>query len=204
MTLRFEAFESYFVVFPSNPAAAASSASNTEKNFPDLMEIQTLDRAWDVSFDPSLGTPAQVRFETLEDWTRRTEPGLRHYSGIATYRTTFDLGTPESAIEPSAVHLDLGEVRVMARVRVNGKDCGVVWTAPWRVDISRVVKRTANSLEIEVANLWPNRMVGDAATPDQKYARTTYRPYKADDSSLSSGLLGPVRVVKMVFEKKNN
>jgi hypothetical protein len=65
------------------------------------------------------------------------------------------------------------------------------------VDISRAVKGTANTLEIEVANLWPNRMIGDAATPERKFTQTTYRPYKADDALLSSGLLGPVRVVKM-------
>ena len=90
----------------------------------------------------------------------------------------------------------------MARVRVNGTDCGVVWTAPWRVDISRAVKGTANTLEIEVANLWPNRMIGDAATPDRKFTQTTYRPYKADDALLSSGLLGPVRVVKMSLREE--
>ena len=201
LPLRFEPFESYFVVFPAAPvAAAAPSVGNIEKNIPDLREIKSLDRPWDVAFDPAMGAPPNVRFENLEDWTQRIEPGIKHYSGIATYRTTFDLDSPGLLNERAAIQLDLGNVQVMARVRVNGKDCGVAWTAPWRVDIGGAVKPGGNTLEIEVANLWPNRMIGDVAFPDRKFAETTYRPYKADDTLLSSGLLGPVRIVKMSFQ----
>jgi hypothetical protein len=197
MELRFNPFESFFVVFPAKATTAAFFAGHPAENFPEPVHVQTIERPWDVSFDPSMGAPAQVGFERLEDWTRRAESGIRHYSGIATYRTSFDLGTSNAPIDPSGVHLDLGEVQVMARVRVNGRDCGVVWTAPWRVDISRAVQRTDNTLEIEVANLWPNRMIGDAASPGREFTRTTFRPYKGSDSLLSSGLLGPVRIVKM-------
>ena len=82
----------------------------------------------------------------------------------------------------------------MARVLVNGKDCGVAWTAPWRVDISDAAKASGNTLEIEVANLWSNRMIGDAEILDKAYTRTTYRPYKAGQPLLPSGLLGPVTI----------
>jgi hypothetical protein len=194
--LHFEPFESYFVVFPTRRSAAVASPGAGARNFSECTELQTLTGAWDVSFDASLGAPASVRFETLQDWTQRPEPGIKYYSGIAAYRTTFHLPAEPVAAASQAILLDLGQVRVMARVRVNGADCGVVWTAPWRVDISRALKPGSNTLEIEVANLWPNRMIGDAALPELKFARTTYRPYKAGDPLLPSGLLGPVRLLK--------
>jgi hypothetical protein len=145
-----------------------------------------------VTFEPGLGAPTSARFERLEDWTTRPEEGIRHYSGIATYRTRFDLPAAEGEQLGGARFLDLGEVQVMARVRVNGVDCGVAWTAPWRVDVGDALRPGENSLEIEVANLWPNRMIGDAAAPESAVSRTTYRPYEASDPLLPSGLLGPV------------
>jgi hypothetical protein len=132
----------------------------------------------------------------LEDWTRRPEPGLKYYSGMATYRSSFNVDAAAISSAGSRLLLELGKVEVMARVRVNGKDCGVVWTAPWQVDISRAVKSGDNKLEIEVANLWPNRMIGDATFPDQKFTQTTYRPFKAGDPLLPSGLIGPVKLLQ--------
>ena len=197
IALRFEPCESYFVVFPTRKSGATvAPPSRGAQNFAQFTELGTLDRAWDVAFDPAMGAPAQVRFEKLADWTQRPEPELQHYSGMATYRTTFDLPAAEFSNRKAALYLDLGAVQVMARVRVNGTDCGVVWTAPWRVDISRAARVAGNTLEIEVANLWPNRMIGDAAAPDRPYTQTTYRPYKAGDALLPSGLLGPVRLLK--------
>jgi hypothetical protein len=197
LPLRFEPYESYFVTFPWKQAAAAVAPDErAAPNFHDFTELQNLEGQWDVSFDPTMGAPAQVRFEKLEDWTQRPEPGLRHYSGIATYRTSFDLPAGAAAGPVSGLHLDLGNVHVMARVRVNGKDCGVVWTAPWRLDVSRALKSTGNILEIEVANLWPNRMIGDASSPERMFSQTTYRPFKAGDALLPSGLLGPVKLLQ--------
>ena len=195
--LSFDAYESYFVIFPRGQSAAAIGPPiPAPRNFVEFAEIGILDRAWDVSFEPAMGAPALVRFEKLDDWTQRPESGLKHYSGMATYRTTFDL-PPSSKPAESPLYLDLGRVEVMARVRVNGTDCGVVWTAPRRVDISQAVEAAGNTLEIEVANLWPNRMIGDAASPERKYAQTTYRPFKAGDPLLPSGLLGPVRLLEV-------
>jgi hypothetical protein len=196
--LRFEPFESGFVVFPTRKAAVAAAPPTTStRNFTELAGSGRIEGPWAVSFDPSMGAPAEVRFDRLDDWTTRPEPGLKHYSGIATYRTAFDL--PPSAIANQApLFLDLGRVEVMARVRVNGTDCGVVWAAPWRVDIRQATRPAGNTLEIEVANLWPNRMIGDAASPQPKFTQTTYRPYQAEDPLLPSGLLGPVRLMKTV------
>jgi hypothetical protein len=118
-----------------------------------------------------------------QDWTTRDERGIKYYSGIATYRKTFDLPkeTPAGSREPGRkIYLDLGTVHGMARVRLNGKDLGVAWCAPWQIEITGAVKDRANLLEIDVANRWSNRMLGDQQPPD-KDVRTDKWP---------SGLLG--------------
>ena len=193
--LHLEAYESYFVVFPNHPSAA-SQVDQAAENFPVAKELATLEGSWEVTFDVTMGAPARVTFDKLEDWTARPEVGVKYYSGIATYTKTFKITQSLIAAMHTPLFLDLGELQVMARVRVNGTNCGVVWTAPWRVDISQAVHAGDNQLEIEVANLWPNRMIGDAISPEKAYTQTTYRPYKAGDPLLPSGLLGPVRLLK--------
>ena len=91
------------------------------------------------------------------------------------------------------MYLGLDRVRNVARVRLNGKDLGVVWTAPWQVDITQAVKPTANELAIDVVNLWPNRLIGDAAlAPQERLTKTNVTKFKKDSPLLPSGLLGPV------------
>jgi hypothetical protein len=200
-----------------------------------------------VSFDPKWGGPESVVFEKLEDWTKRPEEGIRHYSGTAIYWKTFDL--PQNVFEKSnspsrkaggsdarasgeglcplsgpdrptlpkgsvnfrtrsqgsgvrgkesgrRLYIDLGTVQSIARVRLNGHNLGIVWTAPWRVEITDAVKPTGNKLEIDVVNLWPNRLIGDAGLPPEKrYTVTNVQTYKKDSPLLPSGLLGPVSVM---------
>jgi len=132
---------------------------------------------WEVSFDPEWGGPGRVRFRELHDWSRRSEPGVKHYWGIATYTGSFDLA---ESLRPGRgpILLDLGVVHSLARVRLNGRDKGVVWCAPWRVDVTEAVRAKGDRLEIEVANLWPNRLIGDKALPpEQRVAWTTWNPY---------------------------
>jgi hypothetical protein len=94
------------------------------------------------------------------------------------------------------LHLDLGKVKNVAQVRLNGKDLGVVWTAPWQVEITDAVKPAGNLLEIDVVNLWPNRLIGDAALPPEKRLTTTnVTAYTKDSPLLPSGLLGPVTLL---------
>jgi len=134
-----------------------------------------------------------VVFEKLDDWTERAESGIKFYSGKATYHKTFEL--PEAAQgAKKRLYLDLNRVRNVAHVRLNGKDLGVVWTAPWQVDITQAVKRTGNRLEIDVVNLWPNRLIGDAALPSGKRLTKTnvQKFYRGKHNPLPSGLLGPV------------
>ena len=133
-----------------------------------------------------------LEFAALADWRQPAPSAVRQFSGIASFRRTFDLPA-ELPAAPSHLWLDLGTVHCMARVRLNGHDLGVVWTAPWSVDIARAVRPRDNQLEIDVANLWPNRLIGDAGQPAaQRHTWTTWNPYQATDPLLPSGLLGPV------------
>lgn len=159
---------------------------------------------WTVRFAPGWGAPESVVFDRLVAWDKHPDDGIKHFSGTATYRKAFKL-TVDQARGP--VRLQLGEVRYVARVRVNGKDLGVVWTSPWIVDLTGTVKTGENDLEIGVTNLWVNRLIGDAGLPKnrrltktniylQEGARTVkpYQGYCSKDPLVTSGLLGPVRL----------
>ena len=183
--------------------------------------VQELTGSWDVEFESEWfcdgktevggqkpeAEKVKVVFEKLEDWTKRPEDGIKYYSGTATYRKTFDVKSDVCSPE-SAVYLDLGEVRDIAAVRLNGKNLGIVWCAPWQVDISGVVRRQGNTLEIDVVNQWPNRLIGDSGlAADKQVAKTTYqmelsnRRLKPDNPLMPSGLLGPVRILVVDDEK---
>ncbi len=147
---------------------------------------------WDVQFTPGWGAPERVTFEQLKDWTQRPEEGIRHYSGKATYRKKFVL--PES-LQDKRLCLDLGTVRDLATVRLNGRDLGTLWLAPWRVDITNAARPGENVLEIEVINPWNNRLVGDMKLPPEKrYTFLVVNTLPANTPLLPAGLLGPVTV----------
>ena len=182
--LRFAPGQSYFVVFRKGPRPSGT-------NFPEVKPIAELTGPWEVHFVPKWGGPERVKFAVLEDWRKRPEDGIRFYSGEATYRHVFSLQSSRGRI-----FLDLGRVAVMAQVKLNGKDLGVVWTDPYRVDITAAVKPGENALEITVANLWSNRLIGDQSLPaERRFTFTTWSPYTKDSPLLESGLLGPVRLM---------
>jgi hypothetical protein len=208
--LRFAAHQSYFIIF-DEMANASPTSDPTIRNFEEAPQAAIVGGPWEVGFDTAWGGPHNVTFDTLQDWTTREEKGIKYYSGTATYHTSFLL--PE---RPGAkMRLDLGEVHCIARVRVNGVDLGVVWCAPWQVDISKAIKHGENQLEIDVANLWVNRLIGDEALPDDgikgkkfpdwllrdkprtsgRYTFCPVRFYKADSPLQKSGLIGPVQIL---------
>ena len=189
--MRFEAAQSFFVVFRTPIKASAATAQNFSIPIP----VFSLNGSWDVSFDPRWGGPEKSTFDALGDWSQRTEPGIKYYSGKALYRKTFEF--PDKLPTSGQKYIfDLGAVKNLARVRLNGLDLGVVWCAPWRVDASSALVKGTNRLEIEVANLWPNRLIGDLSLPEnQRIAWTTRNPYQKDSPLLPSGLLGPVTVL---------
>lgn len=183
--LKFEAFQSWFVVFPRSSSLAGP---DSRENFPEQRLLQELTGAWDVAFDPQWGGPDHVVFGRLQDWSLSDDPRIRYYSGKAVYTKEFNF----KAVAGAAVFLDLGAVKNIARVAVNGKDLGIVWTAPWQIDISSALRGGSNQLRIEVINLWPNRLIGDAGLPAEKRLTHTNIAFKSDAPLLSSGLLGPV------------
>lgn len=192
--LEFDPCGSWFVVF-REPAAAhpAMAKSNTATPQP----LTELSGPWTVHFDPKWGGPESAQFDQLVSWTTRSEPGIKFYSGTATYEKSFDL--PPSAIRhpPSKLWLDLGDVRELAEVKVNGQSCGITWVPPFRADITGAVTSGANRLEIEVVNFWPNRIIGDASLPPaQRLTRTNIRKLTANTPLMESGLFGPVQILQ--------
>jgi hypothetical protein len=166
--------------------------------------VQELAGSWKVSFDPRWGGPGSVEFSSLVSWTKRPEEGIKFYSGKATYWKTFDVDRGSTA--KGRLFLDLGKAGHVAEVRLNGKNLGILWTAPWRVDITDAVRRTGNVLEIDVVNLWVNRVVGDLNLPREKRILETHDVFRfgmvqPTTPLLDSGLLGPVAIYSAGFPK---
>jgi hypothetical protein len=152
---------------------------------------------WSVEFAPEWGGPKSVEFPSLVDWTARSEPGIRFYSGTAIYRKSLEI---KRVAAGKSLWLDLGDVCELAEVKINGQSCGIVWAPPFRVDITRALKPGPNQIEIEVVNFWPNRIIGDQALPEsERVTHTNIRELTRDTPLMPSGLLGPVRV--MVTDK---
>ncbi|MHB8973199.1 MAG: glycosyl hydrolase [Pirellulaceae bacterium] len=194
--LEFAPRQAWFVVFrkPLEPNRAGG------RNFPNVSIVATLEGPWQVAFDPRWGGPASVSFDGLVDWTTHPEPGVKYYSGKATYTRRFDL-PPSCPADGRTIYLDLGVVKNLADVRLNGVSLGVVWTAPWRVDMTSAVKTRDNQLEVDVINLWPNRLIGDAALPpEQRRTVTNVKKFTPDSPLLPSGLLGPVTIQTEIRE----
>jgi hypothetical protein len=149
---------------------------------------------WQVAFDPAMsGTDKPVTFSQLASWTTRDEPGIRHYSGTAAYTKTFEWNESAST---NRVWIDLGRIANIARVTLNGHDCGVVWTPPFRAEITHALRGGANALEICVANTWSNRLAGDRALPPVERKTWTTAPDRpANAPLLPAGLLGPVTLL---------
>ncbi len=192
--LRLTGQESGFVVFRKPPAKKAAQKENSQ-NFPQAQTLLTLSRPWNVSFDPKWGGPANITFATLSDWSQNPDEGIKYYSGKAVYRTSFDVAAPTA---PGNTSLSLGNVKNLASVRINGRDLGSVWCAPWSVNIpAGLLKPTGNQLEVTVANLWVNRLIGDNDQPaDKRFTSTTVGKVLSEKDIQPSGLLGPVRLQK--------
>ena len=213
--LHFEPMQSWFVIF--RPGAGPARGRT---NFAPLRTLRTLNGEWQATFDPKWGGPDRpVSFAELEDWSRHPDPRVRFYSGTVRYRKTITIPGAEVSGRQRLL-LDLGSLEVMARVWLNGKECGVAWKPPYLVDITAAARAGANRLEIDVVNLWINRMIGDEQLPEDstwkdpetltewpewfrsrnkrpsgRYTFTSCRHYKKDAPLVPSGLLGPVTLM---------
>jgi (4-O-methyl)-D-glucuronate---lignin esterase len=189
-----------FVVF-RKPAAQTflQIPAPKETAISDLDEALSQD--WRVSFEPGKGAPETLDLEHLVSWTEMPLPvsdeAVKYFSGTATYLKTVDIQARD-LVKGAHLWLDLGDVRELAAVKVNGVDLGIVWKTPYKVDVTDAIKPGKNDIEIKVTNLWVNRMIGDQQPwALKKYAFAGFTPYKADSPLLPSGLLGPVHIVSV-------
>ena len=195
--LKLEAYESQFIIFRKKAKNAATS--DLLVNFPEGKIIAEFSGTWNVSFDHSKRGPARpIVFKSLADWTLSNNDSIKYYSGTAVYRTSFELSELPSG---KKIMLNLGQLTAMAKVKVNGKDVGGVWTAPWQVDISSAAKSGNNKVEIFVVNNWMNRLIGDLQLPaEQRPTWSQNIPYKVDSQLQSSGLFGPVKIQEIDYK----
>ncbi len=180
--------DAVFVVF-------SGKADSDSYSKPALTETvaATVEGPWNIAFQTRRGAPETAVFDELESYTESEVFGIKYFSGVADYTKTVDLGKPEGRII-----IDLGTVGNLAEVYVNGKFCGTAWKQPFKVDITDAVREGGNELQIRVANLWVNRLIGDEQ-PDcpEKITFTDARHYRADSPLLPSGLIGPVKIIKL-------
>jgi hypothetical protein len=193
--LHLEPWGTVFVVF-RKPAKANSLT------LPKVVEteVATLDGSWNVAFQPGRGAPASITLDKLISWTDSTDAGVKYFSGTGTYTKTIQ-ASPEWFKKGAKLWIDLGDVKNLAEVTVNGKSLGIVWHAPYRVDATSALKPGANELSVKVINAWVNRLIGDQQ-PDAttKYTFADVKPYKANSPLQASGLVGPVKVCSTATE----
>lgn len=197
------------------------AASGKEKkvvfdSIPDPMEIKG---PWEVGFAPGWGAPEKIDFDNLISWPRHENPAIKYFSGSAVYRKT--LSIPDSfKAKGRKLFLDLGDVQVLARVHLNGKDLGCLWKPPFRIEITDALLSGENRLEVKVVNLWPNRLIGDEQLPEDcrftpggalsqlpdwfvkgtprtsgRKTFTSWKHWRKDARPLPSGLIGPARII---------
>jgi hypothetical protein len=156
-----------------------------------------LSRDWDITFFP--GIPSKTRVDQLKSWTEFDLPGQKYYSGKAMYHKTFEL-LPED-LNGNRLIIDLGNVKEMASVKINGQKLQVIWSAPFRFDLTPYLKAGTNDLEIEVVNMWVNRLIGDGKLPEnERITKTNINKFDAPDADKylrASGLMGPVKIMKV-------
>ncbi len=222
--LDFAKAQSFFIVFRNE---IKNDIQHNLKNFPKWKEIATLKGAWQVQFDPIWGGPAKpVIFSSLTDWTTSKVNGIKYFSGTAVYKKTFAV-SKSTLNNKLPLYIDMGLVKHIARVYINNKNLGVIWTAPWHLKIPEgLLKAGNNQLTIEVTNVWANRLIGDEQEPPDcewipgyisggyslkkfpnwflkkeprpskgRYCFTTWNYFTKDSPLVSSGLLGPVRII---------
>lgn len=187
MRLSLAARESFFVLL-----------TDTAENLPLLnkktpIKTEAIEGPWDVYFDKKMGGPGKVIFPKLTDWTQNSDPGIKYYSGTAIYKKEIFLKPKRQKIT-----IDLDNPGFVAKVLVNGKDAGIVWCSPWKLDITPFLKNGKNNLEIHVANSLMNRMIYDSQLLEKDRITFSYPSIvEPSDKLENSGLIN----VKLEIER---
>ena len=180
-------------------------------------KVIPIENSWEIKFPSNSGAPSSIQLEKLHSLHLHTEFGVKHFSGTATYFTSFQFS---EKITGQRVLLDLGRVEIIAEVKINEKSLGILWKEPFSIDITKAIINGNNKLEVLVTNLWPNRMIGDEhlpkeneydengfivkfphwylsnePKPGERITFSAWNNFKKTDPLLESGLLGPVRLV---------
>jgi hypothetical protein len=189
--LKFESWDAFFIIFKD--IAKTNTFTQVQKI---EREIITLNNTWEVSFQEGRSAPAKATFAALKSFTENVDLGIKYFSGTATYQSSF---TVPNALKGDYV-IDLGEVKNVAEVFVNGKPLGTVWKKPFKVPANDALKTGENTIEVRVTNLWVNRLIGDAQPETKnKITFTTMPFYQANSPLLPSGLLGPVKLLQLFY-----
>ncbi|MDX9882648.1 MAG: glycosyl hydrolase [Prolixibacteraceae bacterium] len=190
--LKLSAYQSYFVVFAEQPAAG-SIREGYRSNFPEREVVASLDGPWQVAFeDTATGPRNPVTFASLANWPENPDERIRYYSGSAVYTKEFDM----DEVEPGdALYLNLGDVQVVSRVKLNGEPIGGTWLKPHLLNTKGLLKKGKNTIEIEVANLWRNRLIQEKSLPENgRKAWWLIDDIQPGEQLQPSGLLGPATV----------
>ena len=194
--LHLNPYETVFVVF-RKPARTMSLTLPHQVETP----IYTLEGSWNVSFQAGRGAPEAITLNSLTSWSENSDERVKYFSGTGTYTKTIQAAADWFKTD-TRLWLDLGDVKDVAQVAVNGKPLGILWKPPYKVDVTSALHRGANEVTIKVTNLWVNRLIGDQQPNiSKKYTFTVIPPYKASSPLLSSGLLGPVQISSVSTEK---
>ena len=189
VTLMLHPHESCFIIFeaankPTFPLWDPALVKNS---------LLKLNGPWIVQFDTAIGGPAApVIMEQLQDWSRHPNNEIKYFSGTAIYSQKFDFQNSNNG----RYFLSLGSVYNLARVKLNGQDCGVAWTPPYEVEITKALRPGENQLEIDISNTWANRLMGDHLLPEAQRRTWTTAPYRLEGRDLlPAGLIGPVTII---------
>lgn len=180
--------DSFFVVFRKAAMTRAKSVAA-----PAYVPVAVVSHPWEVTFQSARGAPTSITMPTLTPLNEQPDNGVRYFSGVATYSNSFEL--PHDTSNTPSMVLDLGQVGDIAEVKVNGVSIGTVWHAPWRLDIGRAVHSGRNTIEVKVADLWVNRLIGDAQPGIAKVTFTAMPTYTKDAPLRPSGLMGPIAIL---------
>jgi hypothetical protein len=203
--LTLEPYGAIMVVF--NKQIDKNKQGSTERNYADYRTVKDITGEWEVNFDPKWGGPESVTFPELMDWTKHPDEGIVYYSGTAVYNKTINIDFEPQNGKQYFLQLESVKDVGIAEVKFNGKEKGILWTKPFRIELSQEFHKGENSLEIKVVNSWYNRVAGDEIFPDKyQYTSTNAvlindfrgRPRKAIPLE-ASGLLGPVTIEEAVI-----